>query len=151
MRMITNVDAVTVFNARTDKETRRKKYVPTVIYGASYAEAKGTTVSSGGVWSNDVQYKVRIPLISRVQDGRGYLPCQGYAVLEDGEALSHWTINKGDIIALGEYDGGKESLFEDGLNAYAKERGLDLVHVTEYADNTLGGSAYMKHWRIGGK
>ena len=42
-------------------------------------------------------------------------------------------------------------MFEDGLNAYAKERGLDLVHVTEYADNTLGGGMYMKHWRIGGK
>ena len=149
--MITNVDVVTVFNSRTDSKERRKKYVPTVIYGVSYMEAKGTTVSSGGVWSNDVQYKIRIPLISKVRDGRSYLPCRSYAAIEDDEALQHWTINKGDFVIKGEYGGEAIPLYEDALVAYAKEHELDLIRVTEYADNTLGGSAYTKHWRIGGK
>ena len=55
--MITNVDAVTVFNGRTDKATRRKIYIPTVIRGVSYVEGKGSKVADNGVWSDDVQYK----------------------------------------------------------------------------------------------
>lgn len=149
--MITNMDAVTVFNGRLDKETRRKVFVPTVIRGVSYVEAKGATVSNNGVWSDDVQYKIRVPLTATVQDDRKYMRDLNYAKLDDAEATKYWTIQKGDLMAHGEYDGGNLLLFEDNLTAYAKGQGLDLIHVTEYADNTVGGSLYMKHWRIGGK
>lgn len=149
--MVTNVDAVTVFNGRTDKAERRKAYIPTVIYGASYVEAKGSNVADNGVWSADVQYKIRIPMAARVQDDRTYLPEQQYAKLEPEGALGHWTVSKGDFIIRGGYAGEKQQLYEDELQAYARESCAELIHITEYADDTAGGSMYMRHWRIGGK
>ena len=149
--MIANICSVTVFNARTDKATRRKVFIPSAIKDVSYVEAKGTEVTNNGVWSSDVQYKLRIPLISEVQDNRVYLTGSNYTKLEDDEVVKHWTINRNDLVIKGDYTGEKKFLFEDELTAYAKEQGLDLIHVTEYADNTFGGSLYTKHWRIGGK
>ena len=149
--MITNVDAVTVFNGRTDKATRRKIYIPTVIRGVSYVEGKGSKVADNGVWSDDVQYKIRVPLIAVVQDNREYMRDLNYAKLDNEEAAKYWTIQKGDLVVRGEYAGDSPLLGEDEISAYAKEQGLDLIHVTEYADSTSGGSLYTRHWRIGGK
>ena len=149
--MITNVDVVTVFNGRADKEKRRKIYIPTVIKDVSYVEGKGSKVADNGVWSDDVQYKIRVPLIAVVQDNRGYMRDLNYAKLDNEEAAKYWTIQKGDLVVRGEYAGDSPLLYEDELTAYAKENGLDLIHVTEYADDTDGGSLYSRHWRIGGK
>lgn len=149
--MITNVDAVTVFNGRTDKATRRKIYTPTVIRGVSYVEGKGSKVADNGVWSDDVQYKIRVPLIAVVQDNREYMRDLNYAKLDNEEAAKYWTIQKGDLVVRGEYAGDSPLLGEDEISAYAKEQGLDLIRVTEYADDTSGGSLYTGHWRIGGK
>ena len=149
--MITNVDAVIVFNGRTDKATRRKIYIPTVIRGVSYVEGKGSKVADNGVWSDDVQYKIRVPLIAVVQDNREYMRDLNYAKLDNEEAAKYWTIQKGDLVVRGEYAGDSPLLGEDEISAYAKEQGLDLIHVTEYADDTSGGSLYTRHWRIGGK
>lgn len=149
--MITNVDAVTVFNGRADKQTRRKAYIPTVIRGVSYVEGKGSKVADNGVWSDDVQYKIRVPLIAVVQDKREYMRDLNYAKLDNEKAAKYWTIQKGDLVVRGEYAGDSPLLYEDELTAYAKEQGLDLIHVTEYADNTDGGTLYSRHWRIGGK
>ena len=149
--MITNVDAVTVFNGRTDKATRRKIYIPTVIRGVSYVEGKGSKVADNGVWSDDVQYKIRVPLIAVVQDNREYMRDLNYAKLDNEEAAKYWTIQKGDLVVRGEYAGDSPLLGEDEISAYAKEQGLDLISVTEYADDTSGGSLYTRHWRIGGK
>ena len=149
--MITNAAVMTVFNGRTDKLTRRKVYIPTVIRGVSYVEAKGTTATNNGVWSDDVQYKIRVPLAAGVQDGREYICDLNYAKLDDDGASKCWTIQKGDRVILGEYVDERSLLYEDEMAAYAKETGLNLIHVTEYADNTLGGSLYTRHWRIGGK
>lgn len=149
--MVTNAEAITVFNGRTDKGARRKIFIPTIIRNVSYTEAKGATVANNGVWSDSVQYKVRVPLDAVVQDGREYMPCLNYAKLDDKEAAQYWTIRKEDMMTLGAYDGGETMLYEDELAAYAKEQGLDLVKITEYADDTHGGSLYMRHWRIGGK
>ena len=149
--MITNVEAVTVFNGRTDKQTRRKAYIPTVIRGVSYVEGKGSKVADNGVWSDDVQYKIRVPLIAVVQDNREYMRDLNYAKLDNEEAAKYWTIQKGDLVVRGEYAGDSSLLYEDELTAYAKEQGLDLIHVTEYANDTDGGSLYSRHWRIGGK
>ncbi len=149
--MVTNVDAVTVFNGRLNKETRREAFIPTVIHGISYAEAKGTRTANNGVWSDDVQYKIRIPLSAEVQEGRQYLPDMAYAKQDDAGAKGHWTIRKKDMVIPCEYAGERPVLYEDELAAYAREQGVDLIHITEYADNTAGGSIYTRHWRIGGK
>ena len=146
--MITNT-SITIFNGRMDKEERRMKYFPTVIRGVSYQEAKGATIASNGVWGENVNYKIRIPLVgSDIQDKRLYMPCLEYAKLEVGEAPAYWTIKKGDLIVRGEHPG--DPMYEDALNVYARENSLDLIHVTEYADNTIGGSLYVRHYRIGG-
>lgn len=147
--MVINMDAVTVFNGRADKISRRKIYIPTVVKGISYVEGKGSKVADNGVWSDDVQYKIRVPLNAVIQDNRVYMPDLNYAKLDNGEAIKYWTVQKGDLIVHGEYSGGT-LLYEDEITAYAKAQGLDLIHITEYADNTLGGSLYMRHWRIGG-
>lgn len=149
--MITNVDAVTIFNGRTEKDTRRKIFIPTVINGVSYVEGKGSKVADNGVWSDDVQYKIRVPLIAVVQDGREYMRDLNYAVLDNEGAAKYWTIQKGDLVVKSEYAGESSLLYEDDIITFAKEQGLDLIHVTEYADDTAGGSLYTKHWRIGGK
>ena len=149
--MIVNVDAVTVFNGRLDKGTRRKIFIPTVIRGISYVEGKGSTVADNGVWSDDVQYKIRVPLFAEVQDNREYMCDLNYANLDNGEAEKYWTVQKGDFIIRNEYSGESSPLYEDEIAAYAKKQGVDLIHVTEYADNTFGGSVYTRHWRIGGK
>ena len=145
------MDTVTVFNGRTDKATRRKIYIPTVIRGVSYVEGKGSKVADNGVWSDDVQYKIRVPLIAVVQDNREYMRDLNYAKLDNEEAAKYWTIQKGDLVVRGEYAGDSPLLGEDEISAYAKEQGGDLIHVTEYADDTSGSSLYTKHWRIGGK
>lgn len=149
--MITNVDALTVFNGRLDRETRRKIYMPTVIHNVSYVESKGSTVTNNGVWSSNVQYKIRIPITAKVQDNRTYIPCLEYGKMDNDGAVKHWTISKEDWIIHGEYDGEKQQFFEDELTSYAKEHGADLIRISEYADDTFGGSFYTRHWRIGGK
>ena len=149
--MITNIQAVTVFNGMTDKETRRKVFIPTVIRNVSCVEGKGSTVAGKGVWSDDIRYKIRVPVTSEVQADRVYIPDLDYRKLEKEEAAGHWTIQKGDMVIRGEYNGEDSILYEDELAAYAKEQGLDLIRITEYADNTSGGSLYTRHWRIGGK
>lgn len=149
--MTTNMEAMTVFNGRTDKGTRRKVFIPTVIRDISYVEGKGSKVANNGVWSDDVQYKMRIPMTAGIQDERVYVPDLNYAKLDNEGAVKHWTIQKGDLLILGEYAGENSMLYEDELAVYAKEQGLDLIRITEYADNTSGGSLYLRHWRIGGK
>ncbi len=149
--MLTNAEVITVFNARTDKESRRKIYVPTVIRGVSYTEAKGTTVTNNGVWSGDVQYKIRIPLNAEIQDKRSYLDCKQYEKLDSEGVWEYWTIAKADLVIREAYTGAPSGLYEDELTAYVQERGIDLIRITEYADNTFGGSIYLRHWRIGGK
>lgn len=149
--MITNLDAVTIFNGRTDKESRRKIFIPTVIRNVSYVEGKGSTVADNGVWSDDVQYKIRVPMMAEIQADRVYMPDLRYARLDNEEAAKHWTIQKGDMVIRGEYASEKSLLYEDELTGYAKEQGTELIRITEYADNTSGGSLYSKHWRIGGK
>lgn len=149
--MITNVDAVTIFNSRLDKETRRKVYIPTVIKGVSMVESKGSEVANNGVWSAEVQYKIRIPQEAEIQDGRAYIPAMKYAKLENGKITGFWTISKGDLVIQEEYLGENSMLYEEEVTRYAQEQGADLIHVTEYADDTSGGSRYMRHWRIGGR
>ena len=149
--MITNVDIVTIFNGRADTRERRRKYIPTVIRGVSYVESKGSTVADNGVWSPDVQYKIRVPLSAEMQEHRAYVPWLRYAGLDDEGAAGCWTIGKEDLMVLGEYAGASLVLHEDEVRAYAKAQGLDVIRITEYADNTAGGSMHTRHWRIGGK
>ena len=139
--------AVTIFNARVGSD-RREVFYPTVLDGASYQAAK-TTSSSQGVHTEGLSYKLRIPVDTMVQGGRTYVSETVFRSLSDADALQHWTLQSGDCIIPGEYPDAKPMTLRE-LSEFAKQAGADLIHVKEYADNTMRGSAAVKHWRIGG-
>ena len=75
---------------------------------------------------------------------------KAFKAMKEEEARQHWTLQKGDIILA------TETVLEDPLNEtevrqLAAEAQVDVITVKEYADNTIRGSAAVKHWRIGGE
>ena len=159
--MITANRIITVFNARADKEKRREVFIPTNIFGTSFYELDSSKFS-GGVRSEEITCKIRIPFGARIEAGRTYLPESQYKTLADEDALFYWTLQKGSYILLastavtawgtGAYDLGRPITKEE-LTALCHETRYTgrLISVVEYADNTQRGSQAVKHWRIGGK
>ncbi len=143
------VTAITVFNGRTNKAERREVFTPTQISSASYLEAKGSS-HSAGVSNEAINYKLRIPADATVQDGRTYVSEATYKALTDEEAAKHWTLRKGDYILTTQSAEVPETISQPELDALARELCADLIHVVEYADNTVRGSDAVKHWRVGG-
>ena len=159
--MITNQD-ITIFNLRLDRENQREVFIPTNISDVSFVDVR----SSGGSaseQSENLQFKIRIPLNARTQDSRTYIPEDKYRLLDDEEAKKHWTLQKGCYIIAGTIFYDDEWKFDDfdfssGVITSARIRDFldlfkydrDIVHVTEYADNTRRGSNAVKHWRVGG-
>lgn len=139
---------ITVFNKRLGDD-RREVYFPTVISGASYQEAKGSS-QSGGVRSESLSYKLRIPINAKMQNDRTYAPEKAYKAMAAEEAGEHWTLQKGDII-LARETALADPVDETALKQLAAAEHLDVITVTEYADNTTRGTAMVKHWRIGGE
>lgn len=147
--MITNQD-ITIFNLRLDKKTRREVFIPSNISEVSFVDMR----SSGGSASEreeNLHFRIRIPVNARVQDSRTYISEDKYKLLDDEEAKKHWTLQKGCYIITGTifYNGViTSSRIRDFLDLFKYDR--DIVHVTEYADNTRRGSDAVKHWRVGG-
>lgn len=147
--MITNQD-ITIFNLCLDKGTRREVFIPTNISEVSFVDMR----SSGGSASEreeNLHFRIRIPVNARVQDSRTYISEDKYKLLDDEEAKKHWTLQKGCYIITGTifYNGViTSSRIRDFLDLFKYDR--DIVHVTEYADNTRRGSDAVKHWRVGG-
>lgn len=159
--MITANQIITVFNLRADKESRREMFVPTNIFGVSFYEIDSSKFT-GGVRSEEITCKIRIPFASRVEAGRTYLPESKYKVLNDEETLFYWTLQKGSYILIasttatawgkGVYDFGRPITKEELMALCQESRYTGpLINVVEYADNTQRGSQSVKHWRIGGK
>ncbi len=159
--MITNQD-ITVFNVRIDKKNRREVFVPTNISGVSYHSTRASSGSPGEMTEN-LTFKIRIPLDAKIGGKRIYIPEEQYKNLDDSEALKHWTIQKGCIILLGTVFQAGEWIFDEFnfRSGYITEEQMsdiqavrnyngDFITVVEYADNTLRGSDRVKHWRIGG-
>ena len=140
---------ITVFNKRLSVD-RREVYFPTCISGASYFESKSSGHSTDGAHTESLTYKLRIPITAKTQGGRTYLNEKAFKAMKEEEARQHWTLQKGDIILA------TETVLEDPLNEtevrqLAAEAQVDVITVKEYADNTIRGSAAVKHWRIGGE
>lgn len=142
--MTTNAD-ITIFNAKYDKATRAEVFIPTVIRNVSYWENEATNPNDG-VWTDASVYKIRVPFIGSEID-KDYIPEEEFYK----GSTEGWSIRKGDLIILNEYDGEEESLSSTAIKAYAEAKKLRLITVTEYANNTIRGSDSVKHWRIGGK
>ena len=139
--------AIILFNKRIGDD-RREVFLPTCISGASYFEARGSS-SSKGVHTESLSYKLRIPVNATVQDGRTYVSEAAYKGLTAEEAAAHWTIQKGDVLlACGAEL--TEAVNEVQLKELAAANNVDMITVSEYADNTVRGSDPVRHWRIGG-
>lgn len=136
--------AITVFNKRLGAD-RREVYFPTCIRSASFLENKSSSHSADGAHSQSLTYKLRIPLGAKIQDGRSYVPAAKYRQLDAEEAAKCWTIQTGDYVLP----------METELTAPVDQKQLEAlgqpIYVKEYADNTIRGSAAVKHWRIGGE
>lgn len=140
---------ITVFNKRLGAD-RRDVYLPTTISGASYLEAKGSGHSSDGAHSEHLTYKLRIPVDAHVQDARTYVNEKTFRALPEEETVGHWTLQKGDIILAIE-TALEGPLSEAEVKQLAAGARADVITVKEYADNTIRGTARVKHWRIGGE
>ena len=139
--------AITLFNKRLSDD-RREVFLPTCIAGASYFESRGSS-SSKGVHTESLSYKLRIPVNASVQDGRSYVGEQVYKGLSAEEAAAHWTIQKGDVLLACGIEL-TEAVNEVQLKELAAANNVDVITVSEYADNTVRGSDPVRHWRIGG-
>lgn len=159
--MLTANRIITVFNARADKEKRREVFIPTNIFGVSFCELDSSKFV-GGIRSEEIACKIRIPFGTHIEAGKTYLPESQYKLLSAEDALFYWTLQKGSYILLasatatawgtGAYDIGHPITKEELTALCHKSRYTGpLISVVEYADNTRRGSQAVKHWRIGGK
>ena len=147
---------IIVLNKRLDKETRRDIFVPTQISGVTMYDRRSSS-RTGDFRAEDEDYKIRIPVSAAVQGGRTFVQSGAYDKMTDEEASEHWTLHNDDllIILASGLDSAiiaDEKITEPQAEAVASTYGYQetLVHISEYADNTLRGSASTRHWRVGG-
>ena len=150
---------IILLNKKLDKETRRDVYITTQISGVSIYDNRQS--SRDGVFHEDSEaFKIRVPIKARVQGGRTYLPETHYDALTVEEAAAYWTLHTEDMIIVSTtgFDDVNTSAFETGAvdMQQAEEMAAvigfqkELIRIVDYSDNTLRGSAMVKHWRIGG-
>lgn len=157
--MLAAMRNITLFNLRTDGQTRREIYVPTNISGVSIYEVDSSKytarVNSASSRSEEITCKIRIPVDADFEAGRSYIPEGRYKILTDDEAVSYWTLQRGAYILAADkiaaQDIGKRITREE-LDALLREEKYagPLISIVEYADNTRRGSPRVRHWRIGG-
>lgn len=138
---------ITLFNAKLGAD-RREVFFPTVIDSASYMSRRASS-SSKGVHNEDMTYSLRIPINARVIDDKTYVDEKAFKAMSDEEAAKHWTLRTGDCILVGAYFDAVPCSMQE-LTALADRVMANVIHVNEYADNTLRGSDAVRHWRIGG-
>lgn len=140
---------ITVFNKRLSAD-RREVYLPTCISGASYYESKSSGHSTDGAHAESLTYKLRIPINAKTQSDRTYASEKAFKAMTEEEARQHWTLQKGDIVLACE-PSLADPVDEATVKQLAAANLADVITVKEYADNTIRGSAAVKHWRIGGE
>ena len=140
---------ITVFNKRLSVD-RREVYFPTCISGASYYESKSSGHSTDGAHAESLTYKLRIPIDAKVQNDRIHANERAFKAMTEEEARQHWTLQKGDIVLACETSL-TDPINEAAVKQLAATEFVDVITVKEYADNTIRGSAAVKHWRIGGE
>lgn len=145
---------ITIFNLRIDKKTRREVFVPTGISGVSFYDVHKVSVASRmgeTARTEELAFKIRIPLDAEVQSKRTYLPESQYNGLSDEEALKYWTIQKGCYVFGATVESDMEFITKDELDKLISSADSDeFIIVKEYVDNTKRGTDAVKHWRIGG-
>lgn len=137
---MTTDSVITIYNRHLSND-RREILTPTVIRYVTWYQSKGAV---GAPDTSDANtYKVRIPYDAD-QSGKTYLDAIPYRNLAADKTKDYWTIQNGDIVVRGACEKqitNKKELASEGLNLFV---------VTNYSDDTIRGSSFMKHWRIGG-
>lgn len=137
--MTTNAD-ITIFNRIMDAQSKSYRLIPTTIRGVSLYAASGSSFGSEQSSDSD-SYKIRIP-IDADTSGKSYIECEAYESLTTEQATWAWTIQKSNLIVLGELSG-------DYTEQLLKKQ-YDTITVNNFSDNTTRGSKRVRHWRIGG-
>jgi len=155
--MICATRDIILLNKRLDRETRRDVFIPTQISGVSVYDNRQSS-KDGGFHSPSENFKIRIPISAVTQGGRAYIPETHYDTTQDVSGF--WTLHTEDLIIIcaAEFADVHTSVFEtaavtaEQAEAMAALVGFqkELIHIVDYSDNTLRGSAAVKHWRIGG-
>ena len=144
--MIPNADII-IFNKAIGAD-RREMFLPTVIYNACWY-ASSSLDNNGSTSGN---FKVRIPYRSAIDGRKHYVPEHEYSRLSSEEKKRSWTLQKNSYVMVfreGVIRDRKEFSLEEVLDFGKKYD--DFFVVTEYADNTIRGTDFTKHWRVGGR
>lgn len=144
--MTTNAD-ITIFN-KVLGDDRRDVFIPTHIYGVSWYDAhEGTLPTSLSIPERE-KYIVRIPISASISNDKKYIDAARYDELTDQQRRWYWTIQTACIVAQGivNVDDGGDGITEDEILSLKTK----LFTVNTYADNTIRGTKFTKHWRIGG-
>lgn len=144
--MITVNADITIFN-KAAGERRRDIYIPTKIYGVSWY-ASHTDSQEGTAHRGNAKYTVRIPLTARIEEGKQFINADDYYELPVDVRDGYWTIQHGCYVFKGILDlyEGEEFVNETDFERFRNE----FFNVNTYADNTIRGTKYTKHWRLGG-
>lgn len=144
--MMHNADII-IFNKAVGAD-RREVFLPTVIYNACWY-ASSSLDNNGSTSGN---FKVRIPYRSATDGRKHYVPEHEYSKLSSEEKKRSWTLQKNSYVMVfreGVIRDRKEFSPEEVLDFGKKYD--DFFIVTEYADNTIRGTDFTKHWRVGGR
>lgn len=132
--MLTNAEIV-IFNQFPDREKKRMIYVPHKVPKVWFYKDQKVTVEEHGLKSAEL-YKIRIPW-----PAEGWLPEQDFRDLaEPGEA---WTVQNGDFLLKGDWDGGSVS----GIAEIRKRFSGEVGEVLSHSENFY---SFSPHIRIGG-
>lgn len=144
--MITNAD-ITIFN-KVLGDDRRDVFIPTHIYGVSWYDAHDSSQPTSLSLPEREKYIVRIPISASVSDDKKYIDAALYDELTTQQRAGYWTIQTSCIVAHGivNVDDGGDGITEDEILSLKTK----LFTVNTYADNTIRGTKFTKHWRIGG-
>ncbi len=132
---------ITIFNRRRNDEDT-EVLMPTVIQNCTWYFRH--IVSGSEMMDNADEYSVRIPIDAIPQNGRTYVNAHDYAEMSDEQAAAHWTIQKNDLVARGEFS---EVVQQQSVITQSTD---DCFIVSTFGDNTWRGSRRVKHWRVGG-
>ncbi len=144
--MITNAD-ITIFN-KVLGDDRRDVFLPTHIYGVSWYDAHDSSQPTSLSLPEREKYIVRIPISASVSNNKEYIDAALYDDLTAQQRERYWTIQTSCIVAKGivNVDDGGDGITEDEILTLKTK----LFTVNTYADNTIRGTKFTKHWRIGG-
>lgn len=133
--MLTNT-GITIFNAFSDKKSKKIVYVPHYIDAVWFHADQKTEIVNGGLNSADA-YKIRIP----------YEKCENWISASEFRKSSgvsgKWTVQNGDFFMIGRWTGENVS----GIDEIRKNAVGIVGKVLNHSENFFGGS---KHIRIGG-